>query len=61
MRKGFAALAVVGVAAVVALYAVTQTAQPTNLFTALPTDEFVRFIAKYGKSYGTMEEFNFRN
>ena len=62
MRKGFAALAVVGVAAAVALYAVTQTAQPTNLYTSLTADdmEFIRYVAKYGKSYGTKEEFAFR-
>jgi KDEL-tailed cysteine endopeptidase len=63
MRKGFAALAVVGVAAVVALYAVTQTAQPTNLYTSLTADdmEFIRYVAKFGKSYGTKEEFAFRS
>ena len=62
MRKGFAALAVVGIAAVVALYAVTQTAQPTNLYTSLTPDdmEFIKYVAKYGKSYGTKEEFGFR-
>ena len=62
MRKGFAALAVVGVAACVALYAFTQTAQSTNLYTDISGAdmEFIRYVAKFGKSYGTKEEFALR-
>ena len=63
MRKGFAALAVVGVAACVALYAVTQTAQSTSLYTDISgvDMEYIRFVAKFGKSYGTKEEFALRS
>jgi hypothetical protein len=51
MRKGFAGLAVVGVAACVALYAVTQTAQYSSLYTDISGSEmeFIRFVAKFGK------------
>jgi len=63
MRKGFAALAVVGVAACVALYAVTQTAQSSSLYTDISGAdmEYIRFVAKFGKSYGTKEEFALRS
>jgi KDEL-tailed cysteine endopeptidase len=63
MRKGFAALAVVGVAACVALYAVTQTAQSSSLYTDISGAEmeYIRFVAKFGKSYGTKEEFAMRS
>jgi len=55
MRKGFAALAIVGVAATVALYALVQTAPSLNLM-ASSDAEFIKFIAKYGKSYATKTE-----
>jgi len=63
MRKGFASLAIVGVAACVALYAMTQTAQSTSLYTDISGAEmeFIRYVAKFGKSYGTKEEFAFRS
>lgn len=64
-NTGFATLAVVGVAAAVAVYALTQ--QPTagsSLFSANLMNgedmEFLRFVSKYGKSYGTKEELTFR-
>jgi hypothetical protein len=62
MRKGLAALAVVGVAACAALYAATQTAQYSSLYTDISgiEMEFIRFVAKFGKSYGTKEEFAMR-
>ena len=62
MRKGFAALAFVGVAACVALYAVTQTALSSSLYTNVTGNnmEFIRFGAKYGRSYATKEEFELR-
>jgi hypothetical protein len=65
MRKGYAvSLAVVGVAACVAVFAVNsmgprQTAL-YNAFTAEDT-EFMKFITKHGKSYGTKEEYEFRS
>ena len=62
MRKGFAALAVVGVAACVALYAITQTAQFSSLYTDISGSEMehIKFVAKFGKSYATKEEFAMR-
>jgi KDEL-tailed cysteine endopeptidase len=62
MRTGFATLAVVGVAACVAMYALSSAPSTTNLYHAMTADEmeFVKYVAKYGKSYGTKEEFEYR-
>lgn len=63
MRSGFATLAVVGVAACVAVYAMTAAPEGKSLYSnVLSTDdlEFLKYVAKYGKSYGTKEEFEFR-
>jgi cathepsin L len=65
MRKGFAiTLAVVGVAATVAVLALSEAPKLTQLFSSvdLKADhfEFAQFLARYGKSYGTKEEFQFR-
>lgn len=64
MRKGFATLAVVGVAACVAVYAMTAY-QPkqTSLFSKnLTADdyEFIKYVTKFGKHYGTKEEWSLR-
>lgn len=61
MRKGYTSLAIVGVAACVAVYALS-TFQPktTSLYSgAISSEEmeFMKFVSKYGKSYGTKEEF----
>lgn len=63
MRKGFASLAIVGVAACVAVYALTTYQAPkTTQFNALTSEdmEFMKFVSKFGKSYGTKEEYEFR-
>jgi len=41
----------------------TQTAQSTSLYTDISGAEmeFIRYVAKFGKSYGTKEEFAFRS
>jgi hypothetical protein len=65
MRTGFASLAVVGVAACVAVYAFTQ--QPTSgssLYSnVISADdmEYLKYISKFGKSFATKEEFEFRS
>jgi len=63
MRKGFASIAIVGVAACIAVYALTQQPQSSSLYTALSTEdmEFLKFVSLHGKSYGTKEEFEFRS
>ncbi len=63
MRKGFASIAIVGVAACIAVYALTQQPQSSSLYTALSADdmEFLKFVSLHGKSYGTKEEFEFRS
>lgn len=64
MRKGFTALAVVGIAAVVAVFALTQNSHSTSLYgNALTAQdyEFIKFVSNQGKSYGTKEEFEFRS
>ena len=67
MRQGFATLAVVGVAACIAVYALS--AQPeknsVSLFGngMLSADdmEYMKFISQYGRMYGTKEELEFRS
>jgi|LauGreDrversion4_2_1035121.scaffolds.fasta_scaffold290379_1 KDEL-tailed cysteine endopeptidase len=64
MRKGFASLAVVGIAACVAVFALTQSPKSNSLYSnALTAEdmEFIKYVAKFGKSYGTKEEFEFRS
>ena len=59
----FASLAVVGVAACVAVYALTQQPRSASLYSnVISADdmEYLKYVAKYGKSYGTKEEFEFR-
>lgn len=64
MRSGTAALAIVGVAACVAVYALSgsQPAQGNTLYNSLHAEdmEFLTFVAKYSKSYATKEEFQMR-
>jgi C1A family cysteine protease len=63
MRQGFATLAVVGVAAVVAVFALTSNVSTTSLFGANLTVEdyeFIKFTAVHGKNYATKEEFEYR-
>jgi len=62
MRSGFASLAVVGVAACVAVYALSYQPKSASLYSTLSSDdvEFLKFVSKYGKSYGTKEEYELR-
>lgn len=64
---GYASLAVVGVAACFAVYALTSNqvmsgSDLKSLGTPLTQAdyEFFKYVTKYGKSYGTKEEFEFR-
>ena len=63
MKKGFT-LAVVGVAATVAVIALSEQPKFTSLFSTIEMSqdnvEFANFLARFGKSYGTKEEFQFR-
>ena len=63
MRSGFATLAVVGVAACIAVYALTNGPSTitlnSNVISASDM-EFLKYVSKFGKSYGTKEEFEFR-
>ena len=63
MRTGFASLAVVGVAACVAVYALSYQPKSASLYSTLSADEleFLKFVSKFGKSYGTKEEFEMRS
>jgi len=63
MRTGYATLAVVGVAACIAAYSVMQTpSTSSSLYHKLTASdmEFLKHITKFGKSYGTHEEFALR-
>jgi len=64
MRKSFAiTLAVVGIAAAVAVFALSEVETGSNLYQMEVTRDnldFANYLAKHGKSYGTKEEFQFR-
>ena len=62
--KTAVSLAVVGIAACVAVFALNAVEQPAlnSMFLAQNPDDkaFVDFISKYGKNYGTKDEMEFR-
>jgi KDEL-tailed cysteine endopeptidase len=62
MRKGYTiSLAIVGVAACVAAIAFTSGPSATQMYkTKAVENEFHSFIGKFSKSYGTVQEFQFR-
>ena len=67
MGKGFAyTLVAIGATACVALFALNSSSSaPIALYNTSNVideaeQEFFRYIAKYRKSYGTREEYNFR-
>lgn len=67
MRKGYTAsalLVVVGFAALIALNLNKHEQKKTELYTAVMTEddrEFLSFVTKHSRSYGTKEEFQFRS
>ncbi len=66
MKQGFAALAIVGTAATLGFLALNNEIYQTGSFfsnDALTKDDmnFIKYMSEYGKSYGTKEEFEFRN
>lgn len=64
MRQGYAiSLAVVGVVASAAVFAVNSFSQSsTALYSSVAADhEFNKYVSEFGKSYGTKEEFAFRS
>ncbi len=64
MKQGYAiSLAVVGIAACVAVFAVNELGRPTELYEAFTQQDsdFIKYVNEYGKSYGTKEEFAFRS
>jgi KDEL-tailed cysteine endopeptidase len=60
MKKGFAAIAVVGVAAAVAVFAITQGSVTGGLNLSSSDAAFNKYLAKHGKSYATKEEYAYR-
>ena len=57
MRKGFAALAIAGVAVTVALFAMTTlTPKAVTMYAQEDDYAFIQFLAKYGKSYVSKNE-----
>ena len=53
-------LALVGTAACAAVFAVANFEQTSSSTLFEPTPEFIQYVAKHGKNYGTPEEFAFR-
>ena len=60
MKRGFAALAVVGIAAAVAVFALSQTPFSGMNLKYKSDSNFAKYLAKHGKSYSTKEEYEMR-
>ncbi len=67
MRQGYTTLAIVGVAACIAVYALSTQPESSSvsLFNngVLGADdmEYLKFVSQYGRMYGTKEELEFRS
>jgi hypothetical protein len=61
--RTYVPLAIVGVAACVAVYAINQNQSATSLFTPMTVQDhaFMAHVAKHGRSFGTKEEFEYRS
>ena len=60
MKKGFAALAIVGVAAAVAVFALSQTPFSGMNLRYQSDAAYQRYLSKYGKQYVSKEEYELR-
>ena len=63
MSKGLVILALVGIAACIAVLCLNSNPSNAVFFSLADTPEekmFIDYLAKYGKSYGTNEEYEFR-
>ena len=60
MKKGFAALAIVGIAAAVAVFALNSAPFSGMNLRYKSDSAYVRYLAKYGKSYETSTEYEMR-
>jgi hypothetical protein len=61
MKRGFATLALVGVVAAVAVFALTQNPNVSSGMNLKQADTaFTKYMSKHGKSYGTKEEYTLR-
>jgi C1A family cysteine protease len=61
MKKGFASLAIVGVVAALAVFALNYATPYSKSMTLYHADSaFLRYLAKYSKSYETQEEYEMR-
>jgi len=61
MKRGFATLALVGVVAAVAVFALTQTPNISSGMNLKQTDTaYSKYLSKHGKSYATKDEYILR-
>ena len=61
MKRGFATLALVGVVAAVAVFALTQTPNISSGINLKQTDTaYSKYLSKHGKSYATKDEYILR-
>ena len=61
MKRGFATLALVGVVAAVAVFALTQGPNISSGMNLKQTDTaYSKYLSKHGKSYGTKDEYILR-
>lgn len=60
MKKGFAGLAIVGVVAAVAVFALNTMTVQRGMNLSSEDSTFAEYLAKYGKSYDTKEEYEYR-
>jgi C1A family cysteine protease len=60
MKKGFAGLAIVGVVAAVAVFALNSMTVQRGMNLSSEDSVFAEYLAKYGKSYDSKEEYEYR-
>jgi hypothetical protein len=61
MKRGFAALAVVGIAAAVAVFALNTYETKSGMKLSYHADAtYTKYMSKYGKSYMTKEDYEMR-
>ena len=60
MKRGFAALAVIGIAAAVAVFALNSAPFSKMSLRYNSDSAFIEYLAKYGKSYDDLSEYEMR-
>ena len=60
MRKAFATLGIVGVAACIAMYSLSSAPQSIALFQSRQDQQFSSFVSRYSRNYQSQQEYQMR-